>query len=150
MPQHEDPNSSVVAGKIVYSAPPAGPEKLAAIRGCWVLAMPKASTNKAAAVEFAYWWASIETGQKLIPRGFMPARSDLLLNPNLNKERPWFKAIFDSMKGAVARPRFVKYPEASQIIRNYWLAAISDKMRPEEAVKKMKEELNGLLKAAGF
>lgn len=150
VPQHEDPNSSLVAGKIAYSAPPAGPAKAAAIRGCWVLAMPNASTNKAAAVEFAYWWASLETGQKLIPKGFMPARSDLLLNPNLNKDRPWFKAIFDSMKGAVTRPRFVKYPEASQIIRNYWLAAISDKMKPEDAVKNMKEELNELLKASGY
>ncbi|MFN3691541.1 MAG: extracellular solute-binding protein [Fervidobacterium sp.] len=150
VPQHEDPNSSLVAGKILYSAPPAGPVKSAAIRGCWVLAMPNASTNKSAAAEFAYWWASIETGQNLIPKGFMPARSDLLLNPNLNKDRPWFKAIFDSMKGAVARPRFVKYPEASQIIRNYWLAAITDKMKPEEAVKKMKEELNALLKSVGY
>ncbi|MEN3041990.1 MAG: ABC transporter substrate-binding protein, partial [Fervidobacterium sp.] len=93
---------------------------------------------------------SLETGQKLIPKGFMPARSDLLLNPNLNKDRPWFKAIFDSMRSAVARPRFVKYPEASQIIRNYWLAAISDKMKPEDAVKKMKEELNELLKTSGY
>ncbi|MEN3042933.1 MAG: extracellular solute-binding protein [Fervidobacterium sp.] len=150
VPQHEDINSSLVAGKIAYSAPPAGPAKAAAIRGCWVLAMPNASTNKAAAVEFAYWWASLETGQKLIPKGFMPARSDLLLNPNLNKDRPWFKAIFDSMKSAVTRPRFVKYPEASQIIRNYWLAAISDKMKPEDAVRKMKEELNELLKASGY
>ncbi|MGC8821173.1 MAG: extracellular solute-binding protein, partial [Fervidobacterium sp.] len=150
VPQHEDPNASLVAGKIVYSAPPAGPAKPAAIRGCWVLAIPNASKNKAAAVEFAYWWASLETGQKLVPKGFTPARSDLLLNPNINKNRPWFKAIFESMKGAVTRPRFGKYPEASQIIRNYWLAAISDKMSPEDAVKKMKEELNALLKASGY
>jgi multiple sugar transport system substrate-binding protein len=145
VPQHEDPNNSLVAGKIIYSAPPVGPVKGAAIRGCWVLAMPIASKNKEAAAEFAYWWASYETGQKLIPKGFTPARSDLLLNPNYNKERPWFKAIFDSMRNAVARPRFTKYPEASQIIRNYWLAAISGKMTAEEAVRKMKDELNELV-----
>jgi len=146
VPQHEDPNNSLVAGKIIYSAPPVGPVKGSAIRGCWVLAMPNATKNKEAAAEFAYWWASLETGQKLIPKGFTPARADLLLNPTYNKDRPWFKAIFDSMRNAVARPRFVKYPEASQIIRNYWLAAISGKMSPEEAVRKMKDELNELVK----
>lgn len=146
VPQHEDPNNSLVAGKIIYSAPPVGPVKGSAIRGCWVLAMPNSSKNKEAAAEFAYWWASLETGQKLIPKGFTPARVDLLLNPNYNKDRPWFKAIFDSMKNAVARPRFTRYPEASQIIRDNWLAAISGKVKPEEAVRKMIDELNDLLK----
>ncbi|WP_448375053.1 ABC transporter substrate-binding protein [Fervidobacterium sp.] len=146
VPQHEDPNNSLVAGKIVYSAPPVGPVKGSAIRGCWVLAMPNATKNKDAAAEFAYWWASLETGQKLIPKGFTPARADLLLNPNFNKDRPWFKAIFDSMRNAVARPRFIRYPEASQIIRDNWLAAISGKVTPEEAVRKMKNDLSELIK----
>lgn len=150
VPQHEDPNASVVAGKITYSAPPVGPAKSAAIRGCWVLAMPNASKNKAAAVEFAYWWASYDTGLKLVPRGFTPARTDILLDPQINKDRPWFKAIFDSMKGAVARPRFLKYPEASQIIRTHWLNAIAGRVTPEEAVRRMKDELTDLLKKSGF
>lgn len=149
-PQHEDPNSSLVAGKIIYSAPPAGPARQVAIRGCWVLAMPLASKNKQAAVEFAYWWASYETGVKLVPRGFTPARTDILLDPKINRDRPWFKAIFDSMKSAVARPRFTRYPEASQIIRTHWLNAISGKVTPEEAVRLMKEELNDLLRKSGF
>lgn len=34
VPQHEDPNNSLVAGKIIYSAPPVGPAKGSAIRGC--------------------------------------------------------------------------------------------------------------------
>ncbi|WP_372589599.1 extracellular solute-binding protein [Fervidobacterium pennivorans subsp. shakshaketiis] len=146
VPEHETPGNSVVAGKIIYSAPPSGPVKRVAIRGCWVLAMPIASKNKQAAVEFAYWWSSRETGEKLIPVGFTPARADLLLNPNYNKDRPWFKAIFDSMRNAVARPRFSRYSEASQIIRENWLAAISGKLTPEEAVKKMKKELNELVR----
>ncbi|NLH38368.1 MAG: extracellular solute-binding protein [Thermotogaceae bacterium] len=150
VPQHEDPNSSLVAGKITYSAPPVGPAGASAIRGCWVLGMPNASKNKDAAAEFAYWWASLETGTKLVPKGFTPSRSDILLNPTMNKDRPWFKAIFDSMKGSIARPRFPQYAETSQIIRDNWLAAISGKVTPESAVKKMKDDLNDLLKKLGY
>lgn len=97
VPQHEDPNSSLVAGKITYSAPPVGPavHQPSEVVGTW---NAKCSKNKDAAAEFAYWWASLETGTKLVPKGFTPARSDILLNPTMNKDRPWFKAIFDSMK----------------------------------------------------
>ena len=145
VPQHEDPKASKVAGKIIYSVPPSGPAKRVAIRGCWVLALPKASQNKEAAVEFAYWLVSKDVQSRLIPKGLIPVRADLLLNPEINKERPWFRTVFESSRSAVARPRFPEYLEASKIIREYWHAGISGKMSAKEAAERMKKELLNLV-----
>jgi len=150
IPSHENPDESLVAGKILYGPPPAGPAKRVAIRGCWILAIPKASKNKKAAAEFAYWWASKEMGKKLVKAGMTPVREDLLLDPELRSERPWFVAIFQSMKYAVARPRFEKYPEVSDVIQRYWISAVTGQIAPEEAVDKMVEEIKNVLRKYGY
>ncbi|AEH51811.1 extracellular solute-binding protein [Pseudothermotoga thermarum] len=150
VPDIENPEKSLVAGRIAYTAPPAGPAKRAAIRGCWIVAIPLAAKEKAAAAEFAYWWMSLETGRKLIPFGLTPARESLLRDPQYVVERPWFEGIYLSMNYAVERPRFEKYPEVSQIIRTHWLDAISGKISPEVAVDRMVNDINALLKKYGY
>ncbi|MCD6253706.1 MAG: extracellular solute-binding protein [Thermotogae bacterium] len=150
IPNHEDPNSSLVAGKIEYTAPPAGPGGRASVRGAWIAAIPKAAKEKEAAAEFAYWWMSLETGRKLIPKGMTPARKSLLLDTEFLKDRPWFIGIFRAMPYAVARPRFEHYPEVSQIVRTHWLDAVSGRVSPETAVDKMVEEINALLEKYGY
>lgn len=150
IPDLENPEKSLVYGKIEYTEPPAGPEKRAAIRGAWIVAIPKAAKEKQAAAEFAYWWMSIETGKKLIPKGLTPARESLLKDPEFLKNRPWFIGIYRSLQYAVERPRFEHYPEVSSIIRTHWLNAISNRVAPEEAVDRMVEEINELLKKYGY
>lgn len=150
IPDLENPEKSLVYGKIVYTEPPAGPAKTAAIRGAWIVAIPKAAKNKATAAEFAYWWMSVETGKKLIPKGLTPARESLLKDPEFLKVRPWFNGIYLSMMYAVERPRFEQYPEVSTIIRTHWLDAISGRVSPEVAVDRMVNEINALLKKYGY
>ncbi|MEN3008679.1 extracellular solute-binding protein [Pseudothermotoga sp.] len=150
IPDLENPDKSLVYGKIVYTQPPAGPAKTAAIRGAWIVAIPKAAKNKTAAAEFAYWWMSIETGKKLIPKGLTPARESLLKDPEFLKDRPWFNGIYLSMMYAVERPRFEYYPEVSTIVRTHWLDAISGRVAPEVAIDRMVNEINALLKKYGY
>jgi len=150
VPDIENPDKSLVAGKVIYTEPPAGPVKTAAIRGCWIVAIPKAAREKAGAAEFANWWLSVETGRKLIPVGLTPTRESLLKDPAYNKTKPWFLAIYQSMQYAVERPRFERYPEVSQVIRNNWLDAVSGRVSPEVAVDRMVEEINAVLKKYGY
>ncbi len=146
IPNSENPNDSMVAGKIAFSVPPAGPAATASVRGCWVLAIPSASQNKAAAAEFAYWWASKDVQQKLASMGMASVREDVLMNPDLIAKYPWYKAMAESMKYAVSRPRFVDYAALSNIIQKYWLAGVTGTMKPEDAVNGMIQEINNLLK----
>ncbi len=150
VPDIENPDKSLVYGKVVYTAPPAGPARKAAIRGCWIVAIPQAAKQKVAAAEFAYWWMSIETGKKLIPVGLTPARESLLKDPEYVAQRPWFEGIYLSMNYAVERPRFERYPEVSEAIRTIWLDAISGRVPPETAVDRMVEKINEILKKYGY
>ncbi len=150
IPDLENPEKSLVYGKIEYTEPPAGPAKSAAVRGAWIVGIPIASKEKQATAEFAYWWMSVETGKKLIPKGLTPARESLLKDPEFLKDRPWFLGIYRSMQYAVERPRFEQYPEVSTIIRTHWLDAISSRVSPEVAVDRMVNEIEALLKKYGY
>ncbi|RDI90884.1 carbohydrate ABC transporter substrate-binding protein [Thermosipho africanus Ob7] len=145
IPDHENPDKSMVVGNIIYSAPPSGDIRRAAVRGAWVLGIPKASKNKEAAAEFAYWWSSYKAGKELVKVGMTPARVDLLKDPELAKDRPWFEGIFESMKYAISRPRIENYPEVSNVIRTYWLAGVTGQMSIDEALDKMVEELKNVV-----
>lgn len=150
IPDHENPDKSLVYGKIVYTAPPAGPVGSVSIRGAWIVAIPKAAQAKQAAAEFAYWWANADVERRLIPYGLTPPRKSLLLDPQILKEKPWFIGIFRALPYAVARPRFEKYAEISLIIRTHWLDAISGRESAEIAVDKMVQEIEALLRKYGY
>ncbi|HOO31704.1 MAG TPA: extracellular solute-binding protein [Thermotogota bacterium] len=140
VPSHENEDESMVAGQILYTAPPSGPEKRAAVRGCWIFGIPKASEHQSAAAEFAYWVNNYTVGLKLAELGMTPVRTDLL--QELSSEKPWYAGMAEAGVYAVSRPnRSTHYPEYSDVIKTYWLAAVTEKMTPEEAVE---STINGL------
>ena len=151
IPPMEDPEQSLPAGHIVYGAPPSGPARSASVRGVWTLTIPKASKNKEAAAEFAYWMTSYKAGkEELVNAGMTPARKDLLLDPELNETKPWFVGMFESMEVAVTRPRFERYPEVSDRIKLNWLEAVTGNMDPGLAVDNMIKEINEILTKYGY
>ena len=144
VPSHENEDESLVAGQIVYSAPPAGPIARTAVRGCWIFGIPNASNNQAAAAEFAYWVNNYEVGLKLAEQGMTPVRTDLL--NELSNEKPWYTGMAEAGQFAVSRPnRSVHYPELSEVIKNNWLGAVTNRITPEQAVDNMIKELTDLL-----
>ncbi|PMQ01219.1 MAG: ABC transporter substrate-binding protein [Dictyoglomus sp. NZ13-RE01] len=150
IPNHEDPKQSLVAGKVGYMVPPAGPARRVAVTGCWILGIPKASKNKLAAAEFAYWWASKEAGRKLIEAGMSPVRKDLLSDPELQKTRKWYQATLEAFKYGISRPRFKDYARVSEVIQVYWTKGISGELTPEQAVDAMYNEIEKILKEGGY
>lgn len=147
---YEDPDKSLVAGKIAYSAPPAGPAGRFAIRGTWAVNIPLASKNKEAAAEFVYWWASKEIATWLVEKNTVPARTDALTDPKFAKTKPWLAAIADSMKYAAARPRFKEVAQVQDIVKKYWIMGITGQMPCDEAMQKIIDETKDVLKKAGY
>jgi multiple sugar transport system substrate-binding protein len=147
---YEDPDKSLVAGKIVYSAPPAGPYGKFSIRGTWAVCIPVASKNKDAAAEFVYWWASKEIAGWLVEQNTVPARTDALTDPRYAKTKPWLPAIAESMKYATARPRFNEVAEVQDIVKKYWIMGITGQMPCNDAMQKIIDETRNVLKKAGY
>ncbi|HPE68534.1 MAG TPA: extracellular solute-binding protein [Thermotogota bacterium] len=146
VPSHENPEESLVAGKSIYSAPPAGPQKRAAVRGVWIIGIPSASKQAQAAAEFVYWWGSKATGEQLVEAGQIPFRKDLLGDPALIASKPWFKGIGESSEFAVSRPNKIEYyPEVSDMIKLSWLAGVSGQLSAEQAVDKMIADVQAVI-----
>lgn len=147
---YEDPDKSLVAGKILYSAPPAGPAKRVAVRGAWAIGIPAASKNRAAAAEFAYWWASKDVALRLVDANTVPARTDALSDPRFAKSKPWLGAIADSMKYATARPRLKEIPQIQDVVKKYWIQGITGQVAAGDAIDSIIAETNAILAKAGY
>jgi multiple sugar transport system substrate-binding protein len=147
---YEDPDKSLVSGKIIYSAPPAGPAGRFAVRGTWDVNIPTASKNQAAAAEFVYWVSSKEIADRLVEMNTVPARTDSLANPRFAKSKPWLAAIADSMKFAAERPRFKEVAQVQDIVKKYWIMGITGKMPTSDAMKAIMKETSDVLVKAGY
>jgi len=147
---YEDPAKSLVAGKIAYSAPPAGPRGQAAVTGAWAISIPKASKNQDAAAEFVYWWASKSVADKLVQANTIPARTETLMNPAYSASKPWLPALAESMKVAASRPRFKEIGQVQDVVKNYWVKGITGAMPTREAIQMIVKETNDILKKAGY
>jgi multiple sugar transport system substrate-binding protein len=147
---YEDPAKSLVAGKIAYSAPPAGPAGANAITGAWAIAIPKASKNQEAAAEFIYWWSSKSVADKLVQANTIPARTETLTNPAYAATKPWLPALADSMKVAASRPRFKEIGQVQDVVKKYWIMGITGAMPTADAVRAIVMETNDILKKAGY
>lgn len=147
---YEDPDKSLVAGKILYSAPPAGPNGRYAVRGTWAVNIPTASKNMDAAAEFVYWWASKDIASWLVEKNTVPARTDALTDPKFAKSKPWLAAIAESMKYAAARPRFKEVAQVQDIVKKYWIMGITGQLPTDQATQKIIDETNDVLKKAGY
>ncbi len=147
---YEDPAKSLVAGKIAYSAPPAGPRGQAAVTGAWAISIPKASKNQDAAAEFIYWWSSKAIADKLVQANTIPARTETLMNPAYSAAKPWLPALAESMKVAASRPRFKEIGQVQDVVKKYWVMGITGAMPTKDAVQNIIKETNDILKKAGY
>ncbi|MBN2875668.1 MAG: extracellular solute-binding protein [Spirochaetales bacterium] len=147
---YEDPAKSLVAGKIAYSAPPAGPRGQAAVTGAWAIAIPKASKNQEAAAEFVYWWSSKSVADRLVQLNTIPARTESLTNPAFTASKPHLPALAASMEVAASRPRFKEIGQVQDVVKKYWVMGITGAMDTREAIKAIVKETNDILKKAGY
>src|SRR2546428_5543130 len=94
----ENPAVSQVVGKLGYTLAPAGPGgKHAPLSRNWLLAIPKGSKNQRWAYEFILWATSARMQKPYAMGGGIPFRKSVLLDAQMNKTFPFFKAMADSL-----------------------------------------------------
>lgn len=147
---YENPDTSMVAGKIAYSAPPAGPRGHGAVTGAWAMVIPRASANKEAAAEFIYWWSSQSVAERLVQANTIPARTDALTNPQFTSAKPHLPALAASMEVAISRPRFREIGEVQDVVKARWIEGITGRRDTREATRLIIQETNAILQRAGY
>lgn len=150
IPFNNDPNESVVAGKLGYALNPKGPVRRSDLTGTWAFNIPKPSRHKGAATEFIYWIASRDVAKDLIETGMNPVRLDLLGDPELQKLYPWYAVQLEAWSYATSRPRVPFYPEVSDAVSTWASKIVVGAVTAEEGLKAMQKELMEIVEQYGY
>jgi multiple sugar transport system substrate-binding protein len=148
----ENPSVSKVIGKMGYTLAPAGPGgKHAPLMGNWLLAIPKSSKNQRWAYEFIQWATSAQVQKPYALGGGIPFRKSVLLDPEMNKRFPFFKAMADSLAApAEWRPRTQEWFAVEAILGTHVNAALAGLEAPTDAIAKAAGEIEKHMQEAGY
>jgi len=138
--------SSKVTGKFAVAALPglsgAGKSSL----GGHNLAISKFAKNKGSALAFIQFLTS-EPEEKLHLQktSEAPVYSELYDDPELIKQFPYLPILKASVNDAVARPRVVKYGDATTAIQEDAYAALTGQKTTDDALKDMQDKLTSII-----
>jgi len=147
-----NPEVSKVIGKAAYIPIPAGPSgKGIGMMGNWMLAIPKASKNGAAAAEFIKYALQADTQKIMAANKGIPSRSSVLNDAELGKVNPYFPVLAQALQVPPNwRPRTDQWNAVESIIGTHLNAALAGLETAEEAATKASEEIRTLMKGAGY
>ncbi len=147
-----NPEVSKVIGKAAYIPIPAGPSgKGIGMMGNWMLAIPKASKNGAAAAEFIKYALQADTQKIMAANKGIPSRSSVLNDPELGKANPYFPVLAQALQVPPNwRPRTDQWNAVETIIGTHLNAALAGLETADEAATKASEEIRTLMKGAGY
>lgn len=147
-----NPEVSKVIGKAAYIPIPAGPSgKGIGMMGNWMLAIPKASKNGAAAAEFIKYALQADTQKIMAANKGIPSRSSVLNDAELGKVNPYFPVLAQALQVPPNwRPRTDQWNAVESIIGTHLNAALAGLETADEAATKASEEIRTLMKGAGY
>jgi multiple sugar transport system substrate-binding protein len=143
--QSED---SPVAGKTgITILPHFEKDKSAATLGGWQIGLSKYSDRKEDAWELMKFITSYEVQKKMLMEiGWNPSRRDVYEDPEAREEIPHINILKSSLENADARPTLSFYPQLSQVIQRFVNSCIAGRMSPQEALKKVQDEGQDLMR----
>lgn len=153
-PEVENPDKSVVVGKIGYAPMPAGPEGAYSGVWGWGFSMTAGSQNKDAAWDFIVYLTSREKQEEYVNNGGIPSRSSWLSDATLQGQYPYYKATLDTLKQAadlqakglgvvIMDPR---WSQISEIMGTEGAKAMAGEITPEQAVENMQAQISDIWK----
>ena len=136
-------DESQIKEKVGISILPKFPEGTnAATLGGWHIGISKFSDQKDKAWKLVEYILSYETQKRLaLDLGWNPGRSDIYNDTEVIEKMPHIETIKKAFENAVARPNLPYYTQASEVIQRYLNAALSGKLKPEEALIQSQKEI---------
>lgn len=143
---------SKVIGKVAYIPIPAGPSgKGIGMMGNWMLAIPKASKNGAAAADFIKYALLADTQKIMAANKGIPSRSSVLNDAALGTANPYFPVLAKALQVPPNwRPRTDQWNAVEFIIGTHLNAALAGLETADDAATKASEEIRTLMKGAGY
>ncbi len=139
--------SSKVAGKFAVAPLPGLSGPGSSSLGGHNLAISKFAKNKGSALEFIKFLTS-ESEEKahLLKTSEAPVWTTLYDDEQLKQQFPYLPTLRASVEKAVARPRVVKYGEATTAIQEEAYAALTGAKTSDQALKDLQAKLEALIK----
>lgn len=152
-PNLEDPDQSVVAGKVAATVVP-GPtaEQRATMSGIWVMGIPRNLPNERqqAALDFMEWALSKDAQMHYARAGAIPVRQDVYEELGQEPEFRWMQAMAESTRYIRAQPRVAEAPQIIEVVTQRVSEALLEQTSPEEALQAAAEEIQGILERGGY
>ncbi len=148
----ENPSVSKVRGKMGYTLAPRGPGNIhGPLIGNWLLGIPQGSRNKQWAYEFILWATGAQVQKPYATGGGIPFRKSVLLDAEMNKTFPFFKAMAASLEApAHWRPRTQEWFAVEAILGTHVNAALAGLSTPQDAIAKAAAEIERHMRQAGY
>ena len=143
--QFDDPSKSKVIGKIEFTTLPSGRKQGQAEIGNWLIAIPRASQNAEAAMDFLVWATTAEQMKRSALRGNPPTRKSLFRDPELVAKFPAYPAQMRSLKTSRPRPRTPQWNEIENVFGIFLSKANSGVLSPVEAMNQANAEIEKIV-----
>lgn len=152
-PQLEDPDQSVVVGKVAATVVP-GPtaEQRATMSGIWVMGIPRniPFERKQAALEFLRYALTHDAQLYYARSGAIPVRQDVYEELGQEEGFRWMRAMAESTPYIRPQPRIAEAPQLIEILDRHASVALLGQVPAEQALRAAAQEIYDVLVAGGY
>ncbi len=142
----DNPEESAVVGKVTVTKHPAQVEKSSPMIGVWLVGIPEASQQKAAAFDFLQFLTSAEMqAQMADATGIPPTRTSVHGISSLVDKYAWYPAQLDGLRNGVPRPRTNKWKEIEEALGTYLQLALIGEMSAREALEEVNTKIGEIV-----
>ncbi|WP_457255166.1 extracellular solute-binding protein [Pedococcus sp. P5_B7] len=147
-----NPSKSKVSDKIGFAVIPAGAKGATPVSGTWSLAIPSKLSDERAkvALDFIKCVSTAESQKLFAAKGGIPIRRDVMDDPALQAEKPYFSALADSMDTLHRYPRWPFREPMMSGVEQALSQITTGKVTVEAGLQIMQEKSEAAVKEAGF
>ncbi|MEK6299750.1 MAG: extracellular solute-binding protein [Acidobacteriota bacterium] len=136
-----DPAKSRVIGKMAFTTMPGAKRPGQAEIGNWLIAVPRASRNVEAAMDFLLWTTAAEQMKKSAFAGNPPTRTSVFADTELISRFPAYPAQLRSLETSRPRPRTPMWNEIENVFGIFLARANGGELTAEEAMNQANDEI---------